>query len=83
MNEIKGISPSPAAEDVINFEDAIGWHPGYGRRENVDTADSCWHSLDWNNDWVEKERLPDGYMSATSLGEYKKYSIEGNVQELT
>lgn len=42
MDEVEGLSPSPFAEDIVDFEDTIRGHPGYWGREDIHTANSCY-----------------------------------------
>lgn len=41
MNEIKLFAPCPFLEDIVDLNDAIRWHPGDWRREEVYSSDSC------------------------------------------
>lgn len=71
MDEIKWISPRPFALDIVDLKHTVGRRPAHWRGEYIHAANGRWtisatpYSI-WSVVW--EKLLPDGYMSAMSLG---------------
>lgn len=71
VDEVKFMCEGPRLADVVYFENAVGWQPGFGWWVQVDTMYSYCRIVSelykGRQGWQAGSVLPSGYWSATSI----------------